>query len=407
MKLVAGILFAATVWAQRPSTLDVGPPPDDSRGGRVCLFETRGAGGNQKICLQAPPSLAADVLLVLPDSGDGVLSKSGSTMSWIPAGGVQSIGVQPPIQTTGGQNPTLSCPTCMRTDTTSIPGFGVNLGSTSNWFNAIYSGNFTVSTGPTCVNSVQITATNLFGGSLQVKDGACATAGEINNNGMNVTGVGSYRVSGITVIEPDRDLSNIKDISFTGTVLSGSVPWARITGAPTFLTSYNGIPPIQTSLFGSTLQISCTTCVRTDVAVNAGGVDLGTSSAWWNTVWAGSHTVRTSACVDSANLTGTAAFGGRVTVKNSSCGLSVDIDQNGVNVFGFSGYRVNGTTVIDTSRNLLNIGSITTTGLISTGLWFVANGQSGLTQTFTVMDDTGAPCSLTYNGGILTGKTCF
>ena len=94
-------------------------------------------------------------------------------------------------------------------------------------------------------------------------------------------------------------------------------------------------------------------------------------------------------------------------VKNSGCGMSVDIDQNGVNVFGFQGYRVNGTTVIDTSRNLINIGSITTAGIISAGLWFVANGSSGLTTSFTVQDDTGGACSLTFNGGILTGKTCF
>lgn len=81
-------VFALGALAQpRPSTLEVGPPPDNSRGGRVCLYETRGS-GNHKICITAA-NMSTDAMLTLPsdNSGDGFLKKTGGTLSWSTSAG--------------------------------------------------------------------------------------------------------------------------------------------------------------------------------------------------------------------------------------------------------------------------------------------------------------------------------
>jgi hypothetical protein len=99
-------------------------------------------------------------------------------------GTVTNVFATTPIQSTGGVTPTISCPTCLRTDLTMIPNFNVDLGSASNWWRNVFSGTFQVSVGPTCTASARMSATALFGGEVYVRDSGCTPTVFLNNQGL-------------------------------------------------------------------------------------------------------------------------------------------------------------------------------------------------------------------------------
>lgn len=246
-------------------------------------------------------------------------------------GGVTTVTASLPIVSSGGATPNISCPTCLRTDLTSanIPIGSIDIGSTGTWWNAMYAGTFQVTTGPSCVNSAFMSATSLFGGQIFVKNGSCVVSAEMNNNGVNISGTGSFRASGNVVIDASRN-ATVNNLTILGTCTG--CPGGGGGGG---VNSVGAIFPVISS-GGTNPVISCPNCVRTDTTMTPNfGVDLGTAANWWNNMYSGSFIVSVGpTCTAAAMVTATALFGGDITVRTGGggCTVSARMNNNGVYV---------------------------------------------------------------------------
>lgn len=172
------------------------------------------------------------------------------------------------------------------------------------------------------------------------------TSGNIN------TTTGDYQVNGTTVINTSRNLTNIGTITTSGDITT--------TGGALLVGSGNA----QTLLSSSQLRLG----------------DAQQTARW--SVATGGFDMNFDQDDGAGGLTSRVLFknGGGIDIVNGSLQIggtsTIDSSRNLLNVGSFTGsgnlnttagnYQINGTTVIDTSRNLTNIGTITASSDITT-----------------------------------------
>lgn len=329
--------------------------------------------------LQAASVGSANYNFYFPPAGPGAADKilvTGAApnyeLAWAdkPTGTVTDVTGTPPIASSGGTVPDISCPTCVTTDTIQE----ISGEKTFTAAQSYFTGNILPSTTGTYVlghwspdkrwlklwtNNIDFTAILAQGGVDRIK----------------ATGYGNFagvQIADTTVIDASRNLTNIGTIGMSG----------ALTGATNLLTTDTE----QTGLTGRKAWSATDNANELLIVSN-----LGSAGAIY----------ASSASVDPA-------VEGVATTSVGISGYSVDS-------YGVRGTSTNSYGIYGASTNSIGgyfsggAGSVAVYGVgpIHATTYFVANGQSGLTAVKTVRkgDDSGS-CTLTFTGGILTASTC-
>jgi len=173
----------------------------------------------------------------------------------------------------------------------------------------------------------------------------------LNMSGYNITNV-SY--IGIGTSSPSYPLDIVGNVRWSGTLVSGSVPWARLTNFPSSCYCPDGYA---VRIIGTDCQ-----CIQIN---STQGVVSGSGTTNYIPIWTGSSSLGNSVIYQGSNV------------------LSIQSNYN-LNIVSGS-LQIGGTDVIDSSRNLLNIGSITASGPVNidSGTLYVnaANNRVGIGTT--------------------------
>lgn len=173
------------------------------------------------------------------------------------------------------------------------------------------------------------------------------------------------------------------------------------------------------SLSASTgISVSGLTITNTGVTSLSAGTGVSVSGSTGSVTVSIGQAVSTSsnvtfASVSTSGVHQSSATGSSITFQNSNFNFQVDGNGNvsGAAIANFnSGYRVGGTTVIDSSRNIGNVGTVTASGNIQCGSssnFGVAGGYFGIDRTGGVTCATPGGGSVTFylKGGICYGQT--
>jgi len=165
---------------------------------------------------------------------------------------------------------------------------------------------------------------------------------------------GSTGYIGIGTSSPSYPLDIVGNVRWSGTLVSGSVPWARLTNFPSSCSCPDGYAVQVVNNNCQCIQINSTQ-----------GVISGSGTTNYIPIWTGSSSLGNSVIYQGSNV------------------LSIQSNYN-LNIVSGS-LQIGGTDVIDSSRNLLNIGSITASGPVNidSGTLYVnaANNRVGIGTT--------------------------
>lgn len=163
--------------------------------------------------------------------------------------------------------------------------------------------------------------------------GALQSAGVSSSANINATGTAGYQVGGTTVIDANRNLTNVGTVGCGALTSSGSVSAAGI---------------------GSSADINATGTATYKV----GGTTVVDASR--NLTNIGSVTCGAVTSTGNLAVTGSGSLSGSL----AAAGVTSSSD---VNVTGAGRYQVGGTTVIDASRNLTNVGNVSCGSITAVG----------------------------------------
>lgn len=277
----------------------------------------------------------------------------------------------------------------------------------------------------TCVGQLSVGSTSSFSGGMRGLGGAelerlkvagistlgVATVGQLNVSGISTlafANVGQLNASGISTLA----FTNLGQLSVSGiTTLSGGVNASqgvdaarlRVSGIATFgsdvtISGNLTVDGTTTTINSTTLTVDdknielASTTSPTDAAADGGGITLrGTTNKTLNWVdatdsWTSSEnidlaTTKTYKIANTDVLSSTTLGSGVINSSLTSVGNLQNLNVSGVTTS--NSYTINGTTVIDSARQLQNIASLdaTTTATIESAVAAAPNTSTDLRVT--------------------------
>lgn len=214
--------------------------------------------------------------------------------------------------------------------------------------------------------------------------------------------------------------------------LAGTDIAQTFSAAQTFNSTLNAVSGLTvngTLVISASRDLANITSVAQNWVPYLSSYELGSSFTRWGKLWAAAVDVSGGL---SAN--GNVGFGGNMSFSGTATPLFDSLGSIGSSSYkygsvyawshyAYTGYYMGGTQVMDSSRNLTNIGTITTSGAVNTsgGVVSTSAGIGGTghntyyggswyygvaAQTLNVTASGGGSCTITVYGGVITGSTC-